>query len=75
MAIDEHAQAAYEAFNNNRRGWRRMPPWDLTLSSDRAAWRAVARAVLDNAKERRALSAALAQSDERGAVSATASGQ
>lgn len=54
MAIDEHAQAAYDAFNSNRRGWRRMPPWELTLSSDREAWRAVARAVLDLSKERQA---------------------
>lgn len=46
MDVDNEAQAAYEAFNKHRRGYRKLPPWDFLFDRDRDAWRAVARAVL-----------------------------
>ena len=46
---DTLARAAYEAFNTHRRGTRKLPPWDLALDMDKAAWREVARAVLEAA--------------------------
>lgn len=49
--LDEHAKAAYDAFSARRRGYRKLPPWELALELDREAWRAVARAVIDSQAE------------------------
>lgn len=43
--LDAHARAGYEAFSAVRRGYRKLPPWDLALDIDKEAWRAVVRAV------------------------------
>jgi hypothetical protein len=51
LNLDDQARAAYETFSKYRRGYRKMPPWDLTLESDRHAWREVATAVLDTMQD------------------------